>query len=490
MDLYFSDAFGVSPKALERYGAFNVSLVSDLPLFVDPFLIFNSRKPKYRKLHRSIVRYLQFLYKKARTQNLTPGLIASWYRFPEISHNWLGFSETGNQGRGLGHKFAGALHSNLGLLFQGLNEKHITKDVHLEKLCLVSDRVGRDNISDFTNNLIHRFLLEYTSAFAKKHIDRSMRRVVAVNKVKFNYTTQTWESGRFDLPIRNGHHVLLTPRDLLTKEDTWINKTDLFEDFDRIPEAIPNEHLRQQVSNYFRQVLPKPRKKKRIKKAERDRAILQTLQKFPDLVDYYIRDKEDRGREAKRLSGERVEMSDQLYVRQARQLVEYLQTKTDFYASQPNSYEAAHKRALFLKDAIENKGCHKIFYVKGKPIEREADLQILYRLTWYGTTLDVTREANDGRGPVDFKVSKGARNKALIEMKLASNSSLERNLKNQTGVYAKASDANRSVTVILCFSAREQRRVQAILRKLKREGDSSIVVIDGRADNKPSGSKA
>jgi len=490
MDLYFSDAFGVSPKALERYGAFNVSLVSDLPLFVDPFLIFNSRKPKYRKLHRGIVRYLQFLYKKARTQNLTPGLIASWYRFPEISQNWLGFSETGNQGRGLGHKFAGALHSNLGVLFQGLNEKHITKDVHLEKLCLVSDRVGRDNISDFTNNLIHRFLLEYTSAFAKKHIDQSLRRVVAVNKVKFNYQTQTWESGRFDLPIHNGHHVLLTPRDLLTKEDTWINKTDLFEDFDRIPDAIPNEQLRQQVSNYFRQVLPKPRKKKRIKKAERDRAILQTLQKFPDLVDYYIRDKEDRGREAKRLSDERVELSDRLYVRQARQLVEYLQTKTDFYASQPNSYEAAHKRALFLKDAIENKGCHRIFYVKGKPIEREADLQILYRLTWYGTTLDVTREANDGRGPVDFKVSKGARNKSLVEMKLASNSSLERNLKNQTAVYSKASDAKRAVTVILCFSAGEQRRVQAILKKLKRENDSSVVVIDGRADNKPSGSKA
>jgi len=32
----------------------------------------------------------------------------------------------------------------------------------------------QDNISDFTNNLIHGFLLEYTQAFAAKYIQPSM----------------------------------------------------------------------------------------------------------------------------------------------------------------------------------------------------------------------------------------------------------------------------------------------------------------------------
>lgn len=31
MHLYFSDMFEVSPKVLDRYGAFNISLVTDLP---------------------------------------------------------------------------------------------------------------------------------------------------------------------------------------------------------------------------------------------------------------------------------------------------------------------------------------------------------------------------------------------------------------------------------------------------------------------------
>ena len=51
IDIYFSDHFHVRPSVIERYGAFNISLLADLPLFVDPFLLFNSRKPAYRKLH-------------------------------------------------------------------------------------------------------------------------------------------------------------------------------------------------------------------------------------------------------------------------------------------------------------------------------------------------------------------------------------------------------------------------------------------------------
>jgi len=44
MKLYFSDFFEVSRSELEEHGAFDVSLLADLPLFIDPFLLFNSRK--------------------------------------------------------------------------------------------------------------------------------------------------------------------------------------------------------------------------------------------------------------------------------------------------------------------------------------------------------------------------------------------------------------------------------------------------------------
>ncbi len=48
LNLYFSDYFNVSPQAIEKHGAFNISLLADLPLFIDPFLLFNSKKLAYR----------------------------------------------------------------------------------------------------------------------------------------------------------------------------------------------------------------------------------------------------------------------------------------------------------------------------------------------------------------------------------------------------------------------------------------------------------
>jgi len=60
-DIYFSDYFRVSPDTLEEYGAFDISLVGDLPLFVDPFLLFNSENPTYQALHAEIIRYMRFL---------------------------------------------------------------------------------------------------------------------------------------------------------------------------------------------------------------------------------------------------------------------------------------------------------------------------------------------------------------------------------------------------------------------------------------------
>ena len=49
--IYFTDFFEVTSATLEAYGAFNVSLINDLPLFIDPFLLFDSEDQRYKDLH-------------------------------------------------------------------------------------------------------------------------------------------------------------------------------------------------------------------------------------------------------------------------------------------------------------------------------------------------------------------------------------------------------------------------------------------------------
>ena len=66
-------------------------------------------------------------------------------------------------------------------------EQEITETSHLEIVGLFDKGIGRDNISDFTTNLILDFLLKYTEAFAKKYIDASLTRQFTVNKSFFDY---------------------------------------------------------------------------------------------------------------------------------------------------------------------------------------------------------------------------------------------------------------------------------------------------------------
>ena len=69
--IYFSDVFGVTREVVGGYGAFNIALVNDLPLFIDPFLLFDSSNAKYKALHDDIISYLCFLRDRAVADELT-----------------------------------------------------------------------------------------------------------------------------------------------------------------------------------------------------------------------------------------------------------------------------------------------------------------------------------------------------------------------------------------------------------------------------------
>ena len=91
---------------------------------------------------------------------------------------------------------------------------------------------------------------------------------------------------------------------------------------------------------------------------------------------------------------------------------------------------------------------------------------------------------------MDFKLSRGAVDKSLIEFKLGSNTQLKRNLEKQVPIYEAANQTKRSVKVIINDTVAHQRRVQKILEELHLTGREDIVVIDARSDNKPSASRA
>lgn len=483
-NLYFSEYFGVDPTVLDRYGAFDISVVSDLPLFIDPFLLFNSDKAEYQALHRQILEYLFFLRDKA-SPSLDDGLLHAWYRFKEVRQNWLGFTVLGNGGSGLGGGFAKALHDALLDVLSGFGNEQITSGSHLEKLALVRPGVGRDNISDFATNLIKDYLLEYTQNFARQHVDPAKCADFPVTRSAFNYQTETWETRNYYLPRLGNDFVLLTPADLLTRDDTWISHGDMIRGFARLPEAVPDSQLRAAINNYFRRQLGK-------KPTARDwtDAAQKTLREYPVLIDYYIKSKEDTGDEAVATSSKKVDDAYQILVAQLRRVVADLEQRTSFYQTSWTSYDEALERVKLFKDYVENNDGYQLINRSGRPFSNEKEVQLFFGLLWCRTEFDINREPNNGRGPVDFKVSYGAGDKSLIEFKLASNSSLKRNLENQVAIYEKANRTNKSIKVIICYTAADQVKVAKVLQELKLDGQASVIVIDARNDNKPSASTA
>jgi len=479
--IYFSDFFGITPSSIKDYGAFDISLINDLPLFIDPFLLFNSDNPRYQQLHTEIIRYMLFLKQQSSIQ-LPKGLVEAWFHFPEVRQNWMGFSKTGNSGRGLGPDFAQSLKRNFTTIFSDFGNEKETH-THLGKLTLIKNGVGKDNISDFTCNLIKGFLAEYTQEFALANIDPSKLAKFHISKTSFNYTTKTWVSKQYTLPKFESDFVLLTPVDILTKDDAWISHNGFIEDFSSVLNTVGNEVLRAQMENYFVSQLPTE-----ANKTEREAAVEKTVLKYPKLLDLYVKMQERSGEDAVSVSAEKIQAAQQLFVTHLRQLIELLD-ETKFYQTSANSYAEGMERVRFLKHVIEKQDGYRIFYLNGKPISRESDLQIMFKLTWFASAFSADAEVNNGRGPSDFLVSYGSGDKSIIEFKLAKNSQLERNLKHQAEIYADASRATHPpIKVILFFKLSELMKVKTILSRLNLENSKDIVLID--ATLRPSASKA
>ena len=93
MKVHFSDRLDVDPAALDVCGVFNVSLISDSPLLIDPFLLFTSEQDEYQPLLGEIIKCLTCLRDQSVVGNVNDGLLKSQYMFSEMKQLWLGFSQ-------------------------------------------------------------------------------------------------------------------------------------------------------------------------------------------------------------------------------------------------------------------------------------------------------------------------------------------------------------------------------------------------------------
>lgn len=387
--MYFSDYFKVNPQLIENYGAININLVCDLPLFIDPMLIFNSDKAEYIKLHQDIIEYFHFLAEKSKS-GIRDGDLMTYYNFSEIKNTWLGYSKKSNEGNGNGKPFAKFFSDHIRF---ALETNGISSGKHFEKALLLFDgRNGRDKISDLTTHLILNYLATYTQNFAIKNINHQFLDKFYLEGAKFNYKTETFMSLEYTLPfiIKNGKRefVLLTPIDILRKEEPTINKLDLERNYNNIRNIIDNSVIRGQLENYIAKAVMEYEQKRRtqkrkitkraIAKVEKE-AFLSALRDMPELYDYYIKLKEDSKNEVN--AEALLEVKEQLnkYYQNSLKLIQLYKSTNPTYPTGLNAHEEAKYRIKHFKHIIEDCEGYKLLYYDNIPISKEDDLQRLFR---------------------------------------------------------------------------------------------------------------
>lgn len=473
--LLFSDYFNIDKSKMDEYGALNICLSADMPLFIDPFLLFASDDDNYKQLHQNLIDHLLIL-KEIAIEDKDAGIENSIFRFPEIKQNWLGVSKFGNEGHGLGKDFAKKIIKSFNGFYNSFGDEDITSETHIEKLTILNPGIGRDFISDFTTNLIFDYLLQYTESFAVKYLSQNQIREFSINSI-FEKKIKRWMPKKYKLPYlyleERGDFIILTPLDILTKDESAINNSEFYSNFLSVANSIKNADLRNSINEYFRSLLPK-------KPTQKDRtyAINKTANRFPDIIDYYIKSKEDNKDTVTKLTKDRIKKLTSELTEALSSLGDILFENSDFYKVLPNSYDEALKRVCFLKDVIENNDGYRVFYSDGIPIAKEDTIQRIFKLTWYATPFDVNSEVNNGRGPADYKVSYGANDSTIVEFKLGKSSSLSRNLSNQTDIYKKASKSANDIKVILCYTEGEIKSVERTLSKLELIDQENIVLIN------------
>lgn len=460
MITFFSEHFWITKESMDQYWAMDIVINHDNPLFIDPFLLYASKKKIFRKRHENIIEYLSYLKDKS-MESLTTQELKQYYCFSEVWNNQLWYSAWWH-GKWLWVWFADILKKNLHNLFY----LEWPKNPHLETLCIVVEHVWKDKISDFVVNLLLWDLAEYTEKFIKKKkVSKSLTEEITIDRAVFDYDLQLRTPKTYRLPIYDWNFILLTPKSILRQDENRINSNDLLKFTRFLPKNKENDQLRMEINTI--------RASELFTQEEKRKETREIISRNPQIIWSYVKTKEVNIKEAIEDAIQDRKVFDEVvenYKWLSKTLWSWFDKKPELW-----SFNEAIRLVSYFKDVIENKDWRKLFYIDKSKQLKESYIQLMFKFTFIDTWYDINAEASNWRWPVDFKVSMWAQDKTLIEFKKGSNSKLKDNLLNQTKAYQKANDDAECIKVVFCYTEKEIWKVEKIVSTNKIE---NVIIVD------------
>jgi hypothetical protein len=463
---------------------FDLNIEMDTPLYVDPFLIFDDEEGIWDGAHDEVV---DFFHGTLHLLTLADGQpdSAHWKKaqrflqFPEPKEFALGLSMGHPEGSGIGPDLARDICHGLDLFRRWGRD---ADDRLIGMVAILVPGLGVDRISNMVCNILKRRFIRYTQAICAEL--QVPVEPVAVSHTDWVADTGRWKNGTEALPISpvfNGA-VLLTPQRFL--KDIPRVTPDGFWDW---AEVNAGETLRFELNYNLGVSL------NRQQRAVRGR---QLAQRAPEILAGYVAEATEDA------TSYDVDGDPKGLVRweEAGRRIADATVFPQPPASQADFEAWLVALAESFKVAIEDEGLWKALWndEQTKP-RREPITQVIARSAWLpycrASNIDISREAECGRGPVDFKFAQGWDMRGLIEIKYISNGQFAHGAEIQLPLYLKGEAVPFGVYLCIGFKDSDFKEARLDLvrdacESLSGQGKMRIVPIFADARKKPSASIA
>ncbi len=466
----FSEAFNITKSSDETW--YDAFLVEDTMFFVDPFLIYQKDDELWRDAHDVLTRHFNVAIELVAKSNLDEKSLA-WKKakrmltFPEPDEVCLGYSLGSAEGGGSGPKGADSMLANIKTAIS-----HGLENVaNFEELTLFGENIGADRISDITINILKSKFITYTQAVCSRH--NIPVENFRIRNPTFDTTYNRWVDGNVQLPrnpARQAPLILVPesflrdlPKPFLDYRDFWAYAWDNF-----------NENLRDDFNFDLSDSIDMTE-------------IIRLARERPEIVQDFVEDK-IKNPEPKYDMKKDDELLDSWWEKGE-------DIATGYDVTPPHDSNAfgdfIEKLVSEYKHNIEEEGGWELLRNDNKTPRRERAAQALFRssLKHYcvANNIDLTGEANAGRGPVDFKFSKGWNDRVLVEIKRANNTKFWSGLTLQLPQYMESEQLNIGIFVVVMqsdtdYKNRREESIKELLNEVQQrtKKDIRVVVIDSR----------
>lgn len=420
--MFASEYFGLNDE-LDEIGVFDCVLDNDSRFFINLMRLKVSDVPEFQGAYQRINDYFSEIATLLNASDSKGDKLykTAFKRFRPLEINGinLGFSES-KHGAAFGEKLRKQVISDaFDIVKKGIQYPEI-----FQLVSLFEENIGPDRLSDMISTIIYPDIVAYT-----KRIQQEL------NLNRENYPDYIFRDDGLVMNPYKGCEILFLPTDILHE----LPIAQCWDDIDRV--VSENENIRREINEAVGQEWS--RWYARDKKAYLKEYIFKDPERCSRVIEGY-----------KKSEIEKYDLNLDIDYFAEKLIRAMKKTGIRFdveNAKRKDSFEAAKDVLNIFKEWVEfNRGWDNLQSADSKKREK-----IIQRLVHLGAKnyisandLDISFEPDAGRGPVDFKVSRGG-DKTIVEIKLSTNDQYLHGYEEQVEEYSKAECTDKMIYVFI-----------------------------------------